>query len=227
MYKVQQLSSYNRKIRLNMCRADKSACEVIQTVIHGECSTPPTHRHLVRISNLFSTGSCPQFRSRLESVIEQRSSTNRASQWLGHVLGTSGRSIKVDCDVISRRTWARLHVDLRITTQQLWSVELLVIMHVYIGLYVTVKRLSITAYWCNAVHYSAVSLRSGGSCYFHLQGRKIEAVSVFCREVFFHPETGCPIFLLHVGNFLPDCTGQITENCDSHSHDQEKLKLHT
>jgi len=57
-----------------MCRADKSACEVIQTVIHGECSTPPTHKHLVRTSKLSSNGSCQLFRSWLERVIEQRSS---------------------------------------------------------------------------------------------------------------------------------------------------------
>ena len=87
-----------------MCRADKSACEVIQTEIHGECSTPPTPKHLVRTSKLSANGSSPQFRNRLEIVIDQRSSRNRASQWLGPVPGAYGLGIKVGCDVISRRT---------------------------------------------------------------------------------------------------------------------------
>jgi len=76
------------------------------------------------------------------------------------------------------------------------------------------------------VHYSALSLCGGGSCYFHLQGRKTETVLVFCREVYFYSETGRRRFLLHVGNFLLDYTGQITENVNSHSHNQEELKPH-
>lgn len=104
MYKVQTLSSYNGKIRLNMCRADKSAREVIQTVIHDECSTPPTPKHLVRTRKLSANGSCTHFRNRLESVIDQRATHNRASQWLGPVPGACGLGIKVGCEVISRRT---------------------------------------------------------------------------------------------------------------------------
>lgn len=87
-----------------MCRADKSACEVIQTVIHDECSTPPTPKHLVRTSKLSASGSCTHFRNQLESVIDQRSTRNRASQWLGPEPGTCGLGIKVGCDVISRHT---------------------------------------------------------------------------------------------------------------------------
>jgi hypothetical protein len=65
------------------------------------------------------------------------------------------------------------------------------------------------------VQYSAVSLRGGGYCYFHIQGRKIEAVLAFCREIHFYPDTGRRRFLLHIGNFYQTIRGQITENGNS------------
>lgn len=76
------------------------------------------------------------------------------------------------------------------------------------------------------MQYSAVFLLGGGSCYFHIQGRKIEAVLVSCREIYFYPETGRRRFLLHIRNFYQTIRGQITENGNSHSHHQEKLRPH-
>lgn len=126
-------------------------------------------------------------------------------------------------------TWARLHIDLRSATP---TALIRGTSRNYAGWPWLIhnckktKYLNITVYWCDALHYSAVSLRGGGSYYFHVQGRKIEAVLVFCREAYIYPETGRHRFLQHVGYFQPDHTGQITENGNSHSHDQEKLKPH-
>ena len=84
-----------------MRRSDKSACEVIQTVIHDECSTPPTHKRLISNNKRSRISSPTQIRSRTVRLIKHTSPSNSASQWLGIVT----RGVMVGSDVISRRTW--------------------------------------------------------------------------------------------------------------------------